>query len=115
MSAQKINQEGCLERIQRFLFDTGLSVPQLVKKTKLTETTLRRTINGNDGISLKTVNLIAAFAAKDYKVPPEFFFVGTPDDADEEFKARLWALAREIPEEKRAALLDIVAAFCRAV
>ena len=113
MSAKKqeINANGCTERVRNFLKERGLTVPQLIKKTTLTESTLRRTIRDEQPVSLYTVYAVA----RAFKQPPEFFFVGAPDDADEEFKARLWALAREIPEGKREALLDIVAAFCRAV
>ncbi len=108
---QEINQNGCTERVRSFLKEKGLTVRQLITKTALTETTLRRTIRDEQPVSLYTVYAIA----NAFKEPPEFFFVGTPDDADEEFKARLWALAREIPEDKCEALLDIVAAFCRAL
>ncbi len=103
-------RKACTKRVSDALYQTGSSVHELVSQSALSEGTVRRALSG-EVVTMDTVFEVARFLKK----PPEFFFVGEPKDKDIAFKEELWALAKDIPEKKREQLLEIVAAYCKAV
>lgn len=117
MSAEKNYQEStaarkrCTKQVQNFLYSTGLSLAELARETGITESTIRRILNGKQEVTIDFVYMVALYA----KRPPEHFFVGEPSDADQAFLERVCTQLLKIPEDKRVQFFQIVIAFCDAI
>lgn len=100
--------EECGMRVRDFLLKTGLTIPQIIRQTGLTESTVRRAYYNGEA-SMDTVYTIS----DGFKVPAEHFFVGTPNEKDKEFEERVLFFVRQVPLEARAQFCELVSLVCK--